>query len=316
MHDPRVGRFFAIDPLSKSYPWNSPYAFSENRLIDCGELEGLEKATRLIPMKTDKPVFKKDKNVSVLQRVNNALDNVLGFVANNTVGAVVNASADVQDLITGETTLTVYDVFNSTEDYFSEAKKYYNKTPIKKIAKDFVEGLTVLDNYSSGFQILVLHKLSSISATTELSYGTKATQGLAATTEQTFITAEEVSVKTITLDKAEFSIKGSVQKAVGKAKGVYKFTMTDGTVYVGQAQGAGGFAQRVKTSLNELVGTATKEGKVAGKTLQKVDFYEFDKAVDASVNAQETRIIKAEGGIGPDSNLLNKRNAPSTQGKN
>ena len=43
MHDPRVGRFFATDPLEKSYPWNSPYAFSENRVIDAIELEGLEK---------------------------------------------------------------------------------------------------------------------------------------------------------------------------------------------------------------------------------------------------------------------------------
>ena len=42
MHDPRVGRFFAVDPLEKSYPWNSPYAFSENRVIDCIELEGAE----------------------------------------------------------------------------------------------------------------------------------------------------------------------------------------------------------------------------------------------------------------------------------
>ncbi|MEY2669968.1 MAG: hypothetical protein RLZZ577_284 [Bacteroidota bacterium] len=42
MHDPRLGKFFAIDPLSKKYPHNSPYAFSENRVIDCGELEGLE----------------------------------------------------------------------------------------------------------------------------------------------------------------------------------------------------------------------------------------------------------------------------------
>jgi len=42
MHDPRVGRFFAPDPLFRSYPWNSPYAFSENRVIDAIELEGLE----------------------------------------------------------------------------------------------------------------------------------------------------------------------------------------------------------------------------------------------------------------------------------
>ncbi|GAA0876016.1 hypothetical protein GCM10009118_24260 [Wandonia haliotis] len=42
MHDPRVGRFFALDPLAPKYPHNSPYAFSENRLIDGVELEGLE----------------------------------------------------------------------------------------------------------------------------------------------------------------------------------------------------------------------------------------------------------------------------------
>jgi len=42
MHDPRLGRFFAIDPLASKYPWNSPYAFSENRVIDGSELEGLE----------------------------------------------------------------------------------------------------------------------------------------------------------------------------------------------------------------------------------------------------------------------------------
>src|SRR5690554_742839 len=42
MHDPRVGRFFAVDPLAPEYPHNSPYAFSENRVLDGIELEGLE----------------------------------------------------------------------------------------------------------------------------------------------------------------------------------------------------------------------------------------------------------------------------------
>jgi len=45
MHDPRVGRFFATDPLNWKFPYNSPYAFSENRVIDGIELEGLEVLT-------------------------------------------------------------------------------------------------------------------------------------------------------------------------------------------------------------------------------------------------------------------------------
>ncbi|HMX05157.1 MAG TPA: hypothetical protein PKE14_10850, partial [Chitinophagales bacterium] len=42
MHDPRIGRFFAIDPLVGKYPYNSSYAFSENKVIAWTELEGLE----------------------------------------------------------------------------------------------------------------------------------------------------------------------------------------------------------------------------------------------------------------------------------
>ncbi|MBW7868457.1 MAG: hypothetical protein H3C31_09060 [Brumimicrobium sp.] len=42
MHDPRLGRFLSLDPLSPDYPWNSPYAFSENRVLDAIELEGKE----------------------------------------------------------------------------------------------------------------------------------------------------------------------------------------------------------------------------------------------------------------------------------
>ncbi|MFN8310015.1 MAG: hypothetical protein U0T73_08630 [Chitinophagales bacterium] len=40
--DLRLGRFYSIDPLSKSYPWNSSYAFAENRVIDGIDLEGKE----------------------------------------------------------------------------------------------------------------------------------------------------------------------------------------------------------------------------------------------------------------------------------
>ena len=42
MHDPRLGRFLSLDPLSREYPQWSPYAFSGNRVIDAFELEGLE----------------------------------------------------------------------------------------------------------------------------------------------------------------------------------------------------------------------------------------------------------------------------------
>ena len=37
-----LGRFWSVDPLAAKYPWNSTYAFAENRVVDGRELEGLE----------------------------------------------------------------------------------------------------------------------------------------------------------------------------------------------------------------------------------------------------------------------------------
>ncbi len=47
MHDPRVGRFFAVDPLTYKYPWYSPYQFSGNKVIQFIELEGKEEFRNL-----------------------------------------------------------------------------------------------------------------------------------------------------------------------------------------------------------------------------------------------------------------------------
>jgi len=58
MHDPRVGRFFAVDPLAYNYPHNSPYAFSENDVISHVELEGLEKRHYTINLLDDDPKLK------------------------------------------------------------------------------------------------------------------------------------------------------------------------------------------------------------------------------------------------------------------
>ncbi|MBS0645971.1 MAG: hypothetical protein JSR97_05220 [Verrucomicrobia bacterium] len=40
--DPQIGRFIEIDPLAEDYVYNSTYAFSENKVTNHIELEGLE----------------------------------------------------------------------------------------------------------------------------------------------------------------------------------------------------------------------------------------------------------------------------------
>lgn len=43
VYDPRIGRFLSVDPLTRSFPWNSPYSFAENDVIRSIDLDGLEK---------------------------------------------------------------------------------------------------------------------------------------------------------------------------------------------------------------------------------------------------------------------------------
>lgn len=43
IYSPALGRFLSVDPLFKTYPWNSTYAFAENDVIRSIDLDGLEK---------------------------------------------------------------------------------------------------------------------------------------------------------------------------------------------------------------------------------------------------------------------------------
>jgi RHS repeat-associated protein len=40
VHDPRVGRFFSVDPLSSQQPWYSPYNFAGNNPVACIDYKG------------------------------------------------------------------------------------------------------------------------------------------------------------------------------------------------------------------------------------------------------------------------------------
>ena len=42
IYDSRVGRFLSLDPLTKSYPWYTPYQFAGNKPIWAKDLDGLE----------------------------------------------------------------------------------------------------------------------------------------------------------------------------------------------------------------------------------------------------------------------------------
>jgi RHS repeat-associated protein len=79
-YDPRIGRFWSVDPMFKTFPWNSVYAFAENRPIDGIDLEGKEwdKATD------------KQGNTKVSVNTELSIDKDLGL-SHDRIGAYMNA---------------------------------------------------------------------------------------------------------------------------------------------------------------------------------------------------------------------------------
>ncbi len=70
MYDPRLGRFKSVDPLFKSYPWNSTYAFAENDVIRNLDLEGAEKYDYKMSMtKQGKIQMKLTKTTDIIDKV-------------------------------------------------------------------------------------------------------------------------------------------------------------------------------------------------------------------------------------------------------
>jgi RHS repeat-associated protein len=303
MHDPRIGRFFAVDPLSPKYPWNSSYAFSENNVMDAIELEGLEKFSFKVhmAMNTGNPAlgvvsfvddWYDDRAKSNVNALGRGLDKAVTAIApirpmtKEESKAVEDAGGSFQSM-----KKTVQDLPNIPSHLYDAGVGYVN-TMNNGSTEDKIESTTVMIGIIA----------SAIKG--------KSPSNLGRVARASF----ELNSKG--LNAIEFALRGSVQKAVGNAKGVYKFVMTDGTVYIGQAQGVKGFAQRVKRSLTELVeGTTSKPPKTTGKVLEKVEFHEFNPAKDANVNALESRIIEESGGVRSDK-VLNQRAAPGTAGKN
>jgi RHS repeat-associated protein len=109
MHDPRLGRFLSLDPLAPDYPHNSPYAFSENRVIDAVELEGLEKVHYTLSRAggvaynlyvSNRDASSPSQNTSVQ---NNSIDNSGVATVTNTAGPFTGRSPMVNSAVSSLT---------------------------------------------------------------------------------------------------------------------------------------------------------------------------------------------------------------------
>lgn len=73
MQDARLNRFWSPDPLRMKYPWNSDYAFAENKLVQSLEMEGLEAES------TEYLIFKNSSGKTEITVTNDRLTGQLGY---------------------------------------------------------------------------------------------------------------------------------------------------------------------------------------------------------------------------------------------
>ncbi|MCA6069226.1 DUF6443 domain-containing protein [Chryseobacterium sp. RG1] len=74
-YDPAMGRFFNIDPLSEKYAYQSHYNFSENRVVDGRELEGLEWVKNSTINDNGTKTYTADAKFKVLNNAQNVISN-------------------------------------------------------------------------------------------------------------------------------------------------------------------------------------------------------------------------------------------------
>lgn len=62
IYNPRIGRFLSVDPLTKEYPWYTPYQFAGNKPINSIDRDGLEEYPSY-------SAYKKDKGDAALEKM-------------------------------------------------------------------------------------------------------------------------------------------------------------------------------------------------------------------------------------------------------
>lgn len=103
MHDARLGRFFAVDPLSRKFPFFSSYQFSGNIVVSHIELEGLEGKVSIVKDNTTQvsneqegKALKKVLKSTIKQGVTKVIGkNILGS-ASPVIGPALNHTANAE----------------------------------------------------------------------------------------------------------------------------------------------------------------------------------------------------------------------------
>ncbi|MDD2983382.1 MAG: hypothetical protein PHQ74_08335 [Crocinitomicaceae bacterium] len=157
MHDPRLGWFFAVDPLAKDYPWNSPYAFSENVVINAVELEGLEQQVVIDKQGIKVAVFGPYSRVGAEGVANNQVNSQHsnGSATNNSrPNTNINSQTKISTTNTKDFAKDKSNKVIETGDYLSKALEVAEKPSTPNPVKGLKIGLGTVSDINSGLNIV------------------------------------------------------------------------------------------------------------------------------------------------------------------
>lgn len=149
MHDPRIGRFFAVDPLTRKYPMLTPYQFSSNMPIHAPEFEGLE-TSKDLNGKVEANIKKDNENtdVNVYEPAHKALEileNVKDAIDNGNMLGLNNASTALTKYMNGDGGILYLEPkdFISRYAYSTSQKEAKILDEAKKLGEKLKEGESI-----------------------------------------------------------------------------------------------------------------------------------------------------------------------------
>lgn len=121
IYNPSLGKFLSVDPLSKTYPWNSTYAYAENTPIACIDLDGLEKNIQ---------IFAQDQTTCELKPLYFGTPEYLDENDRNLVNELVgeNKNGDLELIATNSYSVHQKNWYGSKKVYYQQFNYTYNYT--------------------------------------------------------------------------------------------------------------------------------------------------------------------------------------------
>ena len=121
IYNPQIAKFLSVDPLTKSYPWYTPYQFAGNKPIRCVDLDGLEELSviekidvmnlEIIGPDDSKTIIDKADYVEIYYHTDNIANMTNGSQRNCKIGDIAGYVANGQQFAATYTKVGNFDGF-------------------------------------------------------------------------------------------------------------------------------------------------------------------------------------------------------------